>query len=126
MPQMPNPNGHGAAVDLGQLKAQARQREALEARRGEMEANLLQQVGLQCACGQRIRSVPTLYFTIAEAMIPTPQGPQAGLNFQVHTCCSRDCPQAIALDQVAIARRDGSAGRVTWLDEKRARASAQQ
>lgn len=119
MPPIPQPvNGH--VVDLGQMKQAAQAREQFEEQREQMTRQILTQAGLQCPCGERIRAIPTLFFTVAEAMIPTEQGPQPGLNLQVHTCCSRDCSAALIVQQTAIARRDGVAGRVAWLDERRA------
>src|SRR5262249_21674914 len=106
-------------VDLGAVKAQAHMREQLEAQRPQLETQLLTQLGLMCPCGQRIRGVPTLYFVIAEGEIPTPQGPMPGLNLNTFTCCSRECTVAEQMELQAIARRDGPAGRVTWLDELR-------
>lgn len=112
MPLMPQPvNG---AVDLAALKAQAQMREQLEAQREEISDQLLTQVGLRCQCGNRIRGEAVIYFVVVDALIPTQQGPQPGFNLAGFTCCS---------DQ-AIARRDGPAGRVTWLDERRAARAA--
>ena len=116
-------NGSAGAVDLGALKAQALQRHQVDQQRDQLTGQLLTQAGLMCPCGQRIRAVPTLYFSVIEG--PTPQGP-IGLNILVHTCCSRECQVAKQLEDQAIARRDGPAGRVTWLDELRAQRAARQ
>lgn len=116
---LPSQNGHGA-VDLGAVKQLAEQRAQLEAQREQITAQVLTQAGLMCPCGQRIRGEAVIYFTIIDAIIPTPQGPQPGLNLNGTTCCSRTCAHAILLEDQAIARRDGLAGRITWLDERRA------
>lgn len=49
-------NGHGA-VDLGALKAQAAQREALEAQREQITAQLLSQAGLLRRAARAARTV---------------------------------------------------------------------
>lgn len=120
----PAVNGSAGAVDLGALKAKQAQLEALEAQRDQLTAQLLTQAGLMCPCGERIRAVPTVYFTVVEGEFPGPQGPVPGLNILTHTCCSRECQIAATLEGQAIARRDGPAGRVTWLDELRAARAA--
>lgn len=111
---------NGAAVDLAQVKAAADQRAAIEAHREQLEAQLLTQAGLACPCGQRIRDKAVIYFAIAETMVPTPTGPAPALNLVAVTCCSRHCPAALANEAGALARRDGPAGPVVWLDERRA------
>ncbi len=118
-------NGRGA-VDLAALKAQAQQREQLEAQREQITDQLLTQVGLRCPCGQRIRSDAYVYFMLIDQIVPTPEGPAPGLNLQAVTCCSRSCPPAILLEAQAVARRDGLVGRVTWLDERRAARAARE
>lgn len=112
-------NGHGA-VDLAAVKAAAAQKEQLDAQRGDLEAQPLTQAGLQCPCGERIRGCPTVYYGLVEGQVPTPQGPQLGLNLVMHTCCSTTCPAAMACELEAVARRRGPAGEITWLDERRA------
>jgi hypothetical protein len=82
------------------------------------------QAGLLCQCGERISDVPVIYYTLEEAMVPTERGPQPALKLGQHTLCSRDCAAAVLLEGTALARRDGPAGRVTWLDEKRAARAA--
>jgi hypothetical protein len=109
-------NGHGA-VDLGAMKQQAQQREALEAQREQITDQLL---------GERIRAQAAIYFMLVDGPVMTPQGPQPGLNLNAVTCCSRECSAAIMLGASAIARRDGLTGRVTWLDERRAARAARQ
>jgi hypothetical protein len=116
-------NGHGA-VDLGALKAAQAQRAQLEAQRAPLTDQLCTQMGLICPCGTRVRGEAVIYFTVIDTQIPTPQGPQPGLNLVGTTCCSRKCPHAIVIEASAIARRDGLAGRITWLDEKRAARAA--
>lgn len=116
-------NGHGA-VDLAAVREQGRQREALESQREQLTAQLLTQAGLMCPCGERVRGEAVVYFAVVDEPIPTPQGPQPGLNLRGVTCCSRTCAPAIVLEQHAIARRDGLAGRITWLDERRAARAA--
>jgi hypothetical protein len=121
----PHVNGAGA-VDLAALKAQAAQKEAFAEQREQLAAQLLAQAGLLCPCGERIRGDAVIYFTLVEAAVPTPQGTQLGLQLVGMTCCSQTCAQAVLLEQQAIARRNGPAGRVTWLDERRAARQARE
>lgn len=115
---------NGSAVDLAAVKARADQRAALEQQRDQLTTQLLTQVGLMCPCGERIRGEAVIYFMVVEGEVPTPNGPQMGINLQSMTYHSRTCPAAIAAEAIAIARREGLAGRITWLDERReARAS---
>lgn len=119
-------NGAGA-VDLGAVKQAASQREQLAQNAGQIAGQLLAQAGLICACGERVRGDAVIYYALGEETRPTPAGPQVGLALRAVTFHSRRCPHAVAAEQTALARRDGPAGRVTWLDEKRvARASRAQ
>jgi hypothetical protein len=111
---MENPPVNGAgAVDLSALKATAAERE-------QLAASLLMQAGLLCQCGERIRGEAVVYFALLEGPVPTAQGPQPGIRVEARTLCSRTCVHAPAFEATALARRDGLAGRITWLDERRA------
>ncbi len=112
-------NGHGV-VDLGAVKQAAAQREQVAANAQQIASGLLAQAGLLCPCGERVRGEAVVYFVLGEETMPTPAGPQVGLSLRAVTFHSRECPLAAVAEQTAIARRDGPAGRITWLDEKRA------
>lgn len=113
-------NGHGA-VDLGAVKQLADQHQRLDEQRDHITRQLLTQAGLQCPCGERIRGDGVIYFHIVEEIVGhTPAGPQLGLNLRAQTFHSRECMHAIMAERTAIARRNGPAGAVTWLDERRA------
>lgn len=118
-------NGHGA-VDLAAVKQLAEQRERLAEHRDQLTSQLLTQIGLICPCGQRIRGEAVIYFDVLEQVRPTPQGPQVDLQLLARTFHSRQCPHAIIAEASAIAMRNGPAGRVTWLDERRAARHARQ
>ena len=111
-------NGRGA-VDLGAVKHAAAQREQVQANAQEIIQQRLQQAGLVCPCGERIRGEQVIYFVLGEETIPTPAGPQVTIGLRAASFHSRRCPLALVAEQTALARRDGPAGRVTWLDEKR-------
>lgn len=101
------------AVDLSALKATEEERVA-QARHASMQAGLL------CPCGERIRGEAIIYFVPAEVAVQTPQGVQKIPQLQAYTIHSRSCHLAIALEAQALCRREGPAGRITWLDEQRA------
>jgi hypothetical protein len=112
-------NGAGA-VDLAAVKQAAQQREQVQQNAGQIASQLLAQAGLVCPCGERVRSEAVIYFALGEETRPTPAGPQVGISLRAVTFHSRQCPLAVVAEQTALARRDGPAGRITWLDERRA------
>jgi hypothetical protein len=112
-------NGAGA-VALAAVRQAAEQRRQVAQNAPAIAANLPAQAGLVCPCGERIRSEQVTYFMLGEETVPTPQGPQATITLRAAAFHSRQCPLAVVAERNALARREGPAGRVTWLDEKRA------
>jgi hypothetical protein len=112
-------NGAGA-VDLAAVKQAAQQREQVAQNAEQIVSQLLHQAGLVCPCGERVRGEAVIYFVLGEETRPTPVGPQVGLALRAITFHSRQCSHALVAEATALARRDGPAGRITWLDEKRA------
>lgn len=107
-------NGNAGAVDLGALRATDEQK-------AEAAERAMFQAGLVCQCGERIRGEAVHYFVVVQGRVNGPQGPQLAVRAQQHVVCSRTCTHAQLLELTAIARRQGPAGRVTWLDELRAK-----
>ena len=101
------------AVDLSTLHVDQERKHAVT-------DQWLRSVGLIGPCGKRIHGAGVTYFVAVEGPIQPPNGIELGLQTAIHVACSRECDAGKQLEEIAIARR-GEYGRVTWLDELRAR-----
>lgn len=98
--------------------ARVEQQRDVEQASGDAATRALQQAGLVCGCGERIKGGAVQYVVLTEQAQMTPQGPQAGLAVRAATFHSKLCPLAVAAERTALARRP--VPQVTWLDERRA------
>jgi hypothetical protein len=108
--------GANGVIDLGVLKARQLEVDRAAAQAAdpvglEQKARLcLMRAGLLCPCGTRVEGESVTYFTLVQE--------RGEPVLSVTVLCSRSCRLVGAAEGHAIARREGPAGRVTWLDRR--------